>query len=539
MLEKRNEHVVATVAAILVFTLITLGHANTPLARWDFSAATATTPFSFTGPGLPHPRVPGEWRPASDGQASGLFFNGKTTYVDCGTNQAYDLTSGFSLEAWIKPNAFRTYSFIVRKHDAYTLYLKSGKPAFGGWHNGAAHRGAEATEALLLNTWHHLAGTFDGQTLCIYVNGKKKAETVWEGAFQTSDEPLIIGAMKPLANPRPAMGFCGTIREVTLYQRALDEDRVRSLFEANPLSRISRPRSMSRPPIQKLGTIGPGVEATPFVHNSRLYLMIVDRSSPAKRPFRSRMVIRDLDTGKTLPPFGEGYTLASAYSEGGTVYVYATNRWGGDEIRLFRSSDLITWDSRQVLALPGWSVFNSSVCKTPDGYLMAFEFQKNAESIEHHFYSTRFARSKDLVEWELTAPECVYSKDYYNACPVIDYVDGYIYAIHLRAARGYESYLARSRDLVHWEGSPINPVLSASPEDRVIADGVTLSADVQALMKQTRNYNNSDVDLCEFKGATHIFYSWGDQSSKGAMFLSRAIFHGPKKDFLRAYFPSP
>ena len=48
------------------------------------------------------------------------------------------------------------------------------------------------------------------------------------------------------------------------------------------------------------------------------------------------------------------------------------------------------------------------------------------------------------------------------------------------------------------------------------------------------NINNSDVDLFEFEGKTHIFYASGDQMTYS--FLCEAVYDGPPEAFLEAFF---
>lgn len=73
---------------------------------------------------------------------------------------------------------------------------------------------------------------------------------------------------------------------------------------------------------------------------------------------------------------------------------------------------------------------------------------------------------KDLVEWYVTPHECAYSRDRYSAPHALRYLDGYYYDFYLEAFNGYETHVVRSRDLIHWESSPLNPVLCASEEDK-------------------------------------------------------------------------
>jgi alpha-L-fucosidase len=148
----------------------------------------------------------------------------------------------------------------------------------------------------------------------------------------------------------------------------------------------------------------------------------------------------------------------------------------------------------------------------------------------------RFAESKNLLDWTLLPAECVYIKERYSACPALRFLDGWFYMFYLEARPGpnYETHIVRSRDLIRWESSSLNPVLKASPEDKQIANP-NLTADQRAKIAKAVDLNNSDVDLCEFRGKTIIIYSWGNQV--GTEFLAEAVHDGPLATFLKGFFP--
>ena len=85
-----------------------------------------------------------------------------------------------------------------------------------------------------------------------------------------------------------------------------------------------------------------------------------------------------------------------------------------------------------------------------------------------------------------------------------------------------------------WESSRLNPVLAFSDEDKRVANP-KLTAEQKQAVAQARNINNSDVDLCEYRGKTIIYYSWGNQ--QGKEFLAEAVYDGALADFLRGFFP--
>src|SRR5262249_8383193 len=106
--------------------------------------------------------------------------------------------------------------------------------------------------------------------------------------------------------------------------------------------------------------------------------------------------------------------------------------------------------------------------------------------------------------------------------------------LETRPGPTYETFIVRSKDLKHWESSRLNPVLTFSDEDKKIANS-KLTAEQQKAIAQAKNINNSDVDLCEFKGKTIIYYSWGNQ--QGNEFLAEGVYEGSLASFLRNYFP--
>jgi alpha-L-fucosidase len=277
------------------------------------------------------------------------------------------------------------------------------------------------------------------------------------------------------------------------------------------------------------------VETTPIIFHDRLYRFEYVRTNyRLNTTSDSYFRFIDVVSGQPTPAFAAGYHLGSAYVEDDTVYVYGVEIWGGSRIQAFWSKDLEAWSSQPALTLPGWGIFNTSVCKGQGRYVMAFEISKPPEETGVPF-TMRFATSSDLRVWELTPSDCVYSKDRYTACPALRYIDGLYYMIYLETMPGptYESHIVRSNDLIHWENSPFNPVLQFSDEDKVIGNP-DLTAEERECIARAVNRNNSDVDLCEFDGKVVIYYSWGDQV--GTEFLAHASYDGPLASFLCGFF---
>jgi alpha-L-fucosidase len=310
--------------------------------------------------------------------------------------------------------------------------------------------------------------------------------------------------------------------------------------EGSNLSQMSNTKQSSqkllgRPVIKKLGTIDCDlVETTPIVFKNKVY-----RYEYVRKGYKPNMTgdsysrFVDHESGKPTSAFAKGYHLGSAFVEGDSVYVTAVDIWDGEYIVMFVSADLENWQSRQVLHLTGFGIFNTSVCKADNRYVLMYEIGKPPEEAGKRF-TARFASSEDLINWKQMPKECTYSKDRYTAPHALRYLDGYFYNFYLEAFDGYETRVVRSADLIEWEASPYNPVLKASEEDKKIAN-TNLTSDQKMAIAEATNLNNSDIDFCEHDGKLIINYSWGNQ--QGTEFLAEAVFYGSLEEFLKGFYP--
>ena len=292
-----------------------------------------------------------------------------------------------------------------------------------------------------------------------------------------------------------------------------------------------------RPAIEKIGTIDLDmVETTPFVFRGSLYrfeYVRLDYWDNETGDSYFRLV--EHDTRRSGEPFAQGYHLGNIFVDEEIIYVTATDKWDGQRVDIFASTDMGNWTSWNALDLPGYGLFNTSLCRDEDGYILMIEVGKPPEVAGVRF-TARFAISKDMKTWELTPPECNYSKDRYTAPHSLRYHNGYYYNFYLEALKTrYDQYVVRSKDLIHWETSGFNPVLSASDEDRRIAIPTIKDAFRERIQGAT-NINNSDMDFCEYSGGLIINYSWGNQ--QGIEHLAEAQFDGSLGDFLTGWFPT-
>jgi pimeloyl-ACP methyl ester carboxylesterase len=288
-----------------------------------------------------------------------------------------------------------------------------------------------------------------------------------------------------------------------------------------------------RPLIRKLGTIDLDlVETTPINFNGHLYRFEWVRDgywNNSRHTNYFRFV--DHESGEVLPRFADNHEFGSAFVYSNTVYVTGTH--GREAVDVFASTNLLNWESWRIIERGRYGIFNTSVCRAGDEFVLMFEIDRPAEEAGVPF-TARFAKSDDFRDWTITSPECNYAKDRYTAPHCLRWLDGWFYDFYLEARNGYELRLVRSRDLVHWQPSPLNPVLRASPEDKLIANA-KLNPEQRARIANAVNLNNSDLDFCEWQGRLLLNYSWGNQ--QGVEHLAEAVYDGTEAQFLRGWFP--
>ena len=153
-----------------------------------------------------------------------LSFNGTSARVTVNDSNSLDLTTGMTLEAWLFPTAVGGWRDVIYKgtDDIYYLMGSSDNstPAIGGTFSPSALRG---TSSLPLNAWTHLAGTYDGTTMRLYVNGVQVSSRAQTGPIQTSTAALTMGG-----DALYGQYFAGRIDEARIYNRALSAAEIQS-----------------------------------------------------------------------------------------------------------------------------------------------------------------------------------------------------------------------------------------------------------------------------------------------------------------------
>ncbi|GEM_PF-805859 len=201
----------------------------------NINASAWAGPFSFTTIGI----IP------NNNTASGnlLEFDGSNDWVDCSNNGGAKESAttlglpdtAITLEAWVRPATYQTWDGIVG-------FLQDNGSTEAGWNlelNGSStfrfglsSAGTGTLTYLPANgtfntdQWYHVAGTYDGDTMRIYVNGiLANSNGDQSGAINYLDSWLAIGSYRD-DNENNLME--GNIDEVRIWEYARSESEIRA-----------------------------------------------------------------------------------------------------------------------------------------------------------------------------------------------------------------------------------------------------------------------------------------------------------------------
>jgi hypothetical protein len=164
-----------------------------------------------------------------------LSYDGVRDFVSVPSSASLNPTSQITVETWIKPSSLAssqislggTWDDITGANRTYLFFIGNGKAQFYVSHTGADAPNASSTTTLQVGKWYHLAGTFDGSNINLYVNGVLEGTASSPGAIHTNTHPLYVG--KSDGDLGNSADFGGTIDEFRVWNVA----RAQAQIQAN------------------------------------------------------------------------------------------------------------------------------------------------------------------------------------------------------------------------------------------------------------------------------------------------------------------
>ncbi len=157
-----------------------------------------------------------------------LDFDGIDDYVDCANDVSLQITgTEITLAVWVKWHTLEAWSGIAGKTayytwaDGYALWIHNDNTVnfyVAGYELGTASKSFTADDQ-----WHHVAGTYDGSNVRIWVDGVEGTPSSYTGSVTDSASPFEIGRIAT------ADGCTATLDDVRIYNVGLSESEILGL----------------------------------------------------------------------------------------------------------------------------------------------------------------------------------------------------------------------------------------------------------------------------------------------------------------------
>lgn len=168
--------------------------------------------------------------------ANALSFDGTNDYVNLGNSITFPNSAPFSIEAWVNRDV-ASGGMVISKYNGNV----AGQFQLNVNSNGTVSFSREVSPWTVVSTltipegkWSHIAATYNGATMYLYINGQL-AGSMASGSVGTTGTALTVAIGSSFANNSPINFFKGKIDEVRIWNVA----RTQSDVQANMYNEIS------------------------------------------------------------------------------------------------------------------------------------------------------------------------------------------------------------------------------------------------------------------------------------------------------------
>lgn len=244
-------------------------------------------------------------------------------YVKAGSSDDFKIAKTITVEAWVNPSDSSSYKTILARDGSYYLALNELKPAV--FFNGVSTQWQQATTALPLNTWSHVAATYDGTTIKIFVNGVLNRSIAITGTIATpaAKELWIGNRPENLSSYR----FAGQMDEVAIFNRTLTPGEIFAHYRRGTFKALFQVRACAESNCADAEFVGPdGTENSYYseLNNNTIGLPnITIPAATSKRYFQYQV---ELQTKlKTFGPEFASITIGPGHIVSGEIVTPPAN----------------------------------------------------------------------------------------------------------------------------------------------------------------------------------------------------------------------
>lgn len=162
---------------------------------------------------------------------SSLSFDGIDDNVNIPNNSVFDIAQNITVMSWVKASENKTARIIQKGDwDGWGIY----QDLWAGWkvsiytQENIGYSLDWNSSRPVLGQWYHLAYTYDGNTLKLYVDGVLKNSLSISGNLKINTRPISFGS-----DNGSQKFFHGLVDEVYLYNRTLSATEIQNYYNQN------------------------------------------------------------------------------------------------------------------------------------------------------------------------------------------------------------------------------------------------------------------------------------------------------------------
>lgn len=250
-------------------------------------------------------------------------------YISAGASDDFAIAKNITMEAWVYPTDSSTYKTIAARDGSYYLALNNLKPAV--FLSGVNSSWQQATVAIPQNAWTHVAMSYDGTTLKLFINGVMNRSITLPGTIATpANKELWIGNRpENLSN----YFFRGKLDEVAVFNRLLTPGEIFAHFRRGAFGLKFQVRACADTACGDADFIGPDGTGNTYyseLQNTEIGLpRIALQNLPASRFFQYRTIFET--RLKTFGPeissvvVGPGHIVSTSSTPAGASLIDQTD----------------------------------------------------------------------------------------------------------------------------------------------------------------------------------------------------------------------
>lgn len=169
-----------------------------------------------------------------------LGFDGTNDYVDFDDPPGDTLDPAYiTVSCWVNPDNFAATQYVISKsrdvagteQTGYSMILLStGQVRADFWSSvDNGRKNVDSAGTINTGTWSHIAMTYDGSELKVYINGSEENSSSITGTIASGNRKLVFGSLA--FGPPNHFRYDGLLDDVFIYDRALSASEVNMLYQ--------------------------------------------------------------------------------------------------------------------------------------------------------------------------------------------------------------------------------------------------------------------------------------------------------------------